>query len=139
MLNFRVHLPKWNNISKTLNFSETARFPFVFVVLRPLHWAAIMTAEKILGWSERPAVSLHGHALAEKARFLVIWEAMGNPAILGVYFTHMFVDYIQNIPGFFPWVFVGGSKLKSPTFLLFDLIVAFSNSNSCCFFQTDVS
>eukprot|EP00434_Breviolum_minutum_P024234 symbB.v1.2.021398.t1/scaffold1845.1/size99025/2 len=33
----------------------------------PLHWAAIMTAEKILGWSERPVVSLHGHALAEKA------------------------------------------------------------------------
>lgn len=116
MLNFRgVHLPKWNNISKTLNFPEAARFPIVFVVLRPLHWAAIMTAEKILGWSERPAVSLHGHALAEKACFLVIWEAMGNPAILGGLF-HPYVcrDYIQKIPGFFPWVFVGGVQNETP-------------------------
>ena len=67
-----------------------------------------MTAEKILGWSERPVVSLHGHALAEKARFLVIWEAMGNPAILGVYFTHMFVGIIyKKYLGFFHGFLLG--------------------------------
>jgi hypothetical protein len=34
---------------------------------RPLHWAALMRAQRTFGWSERPLVTLHGHALAEKA------------------------------------------------------------------------
>mmetsp|Transcript_37366 Transcript_37366/g.80466 ORF Transcript_37366/g.80466 Transcript_37366/m.80466 type:complete len:245 (+) Transcript_37366:33-767(+) len=32
----------------------------------PLHWAALMRAQRTFGWSERPLVTLHGHALAEK-------------------------------------------------------------------------
>ena len=162
MLNFRgVHLPKWNNNSKTLNFPEAARFPIVFVVLRPLHWAAIMTAERSLmvrttcGESTWPCAGWEGV-------FFGHLGSHGKPCNFGgVYFTHMFVGiiYKKNTWGF-SWVFVGGGpKWNTPRFCCLTWFLlgfwsngcwcsnilgpkhrelykwSFSNSNSCCFFS----
>ena len=44
----------------------------------PLHWAALVLAPERFRWSQRPAVALHGHALAEKEG-LRIAEALQLP------------------------------------------------------------
>ena len=55
---------------KTLKKMSTAHGNSQPSDFRPLHWAALLRAPQTFHWPERPLVTLHGHALAEKVQLL---------------------------------------------------------------------